>query len=218
MRVVIAEDQLLLRDGLSRLLRDNDLDVVAAVGDADALTTSVAEQRPDLAIVDIRLPPAFRDEGLRAALRIRSDHPETAILILSQYVEPTYAAELLADGRGRVGYLLKDRVFDVAEFIEAVHRVGQGGTALDPQVVSQLVSRHRQGSPLDRLTEREREVLGVMAEGRSNAGIAELLVLTIGAVEKHIANIFSKLDLPPSEGDHRRVRAVLAYLQQDPPP
>jgi DNA-binding NarL/FixJ family response regulator len=215
---VIAEDQLLLRDGLSRLLRDNGLDVVAAVGDAEALMTSVAEQRPEIAIVDIRLPPAFRDEGLGAALRIRSTFPQTGVLMLSQYVEPTYAAELLADGRGQVGYLLKDRVFDVADFIDAVHRVGEGGTALDPQVVAQLVSLRRRDSPLDRLSEREREVLGVMAEGRSNAAIAEVLVLTIGAVEKHIANIFSKLHLPPSESDNRRVLAVLAYLQQDPPP
>lgn len=218
MRVVIAEDQLLLRDGLSRLLRDNDVDVVAAVGDADALMTSVAEQRPELAIVDIRMPPAFRDEGLRAALEIRSTFPDTGVLILSQYVEQTYAAELLADGRGRVGYLLKDRVFDVADFIEAVHRVGEGGTALDPQVVAQLVSQHRRGSPLDRLSDREREVLGVMAEGRSNAAIAEVLVLTIGAVEKHIANIFTKLDLPPSDTDNRRVLAVLTHLQQQDPP
>jgi DNA-binding NarL/FixJ family response regulator len=216
-RVVIAEDQLLLREGLSRLLGDNGVDVVAAVGDADALMTSVAEQRPDLALVDIRLPPAFRDEGLRAALEIRSAFPGTAILILSQYVEQAYATELLADGGGRVGYLLKDRVFDVDEFVEAVRRVGQGGTALDPQVVAQLVARHRRGSPLDRLTERERDVLGLMAEGRSNTGIAGALVLTIGAVEKHIANIFMKLDLPPSGGDNRRVLAVLAYLQRDPP-
>jgi DNA-binding NarL/FixJ family response regulator len=217
-RVVIAEDQLLLRDGLSRLLRDNGLDVVAAVGDAPALLDAVAEQRPEIAIVDIRMPPDFRDEGLRAALRIRSSHPDTAVLILSQYVEPAYAAELLADGRGQVGYLLKDRVFDVADFIEAVHRVGEGGAALDPQVVAQLVSQHRRGSPLDRLSDREREVLGAMAEGRSNAAIAQVLVLTIGAVEKHIANIFAKLDLPPSESDNRRVLAVLAYLQQDPQP
>ena len=218
MRIVIAEDQLLLREGLSRLLGDNGFDVVAAVGDAVALRTSVAEQHPEVALVDIRLPPAFRDEGLRAALEIRSTFPETATLILSQYVEQAYAAELLADGGGRVGYLLKDRVFDVDEFVEAVRRVGQGGTALDPQVVAQLVSRHRQGGPLDRLTAREREVLGLMAEGRSNTGIAEALVLTIGAVEKHIASIFMKLDLPRSEGDNRRVLAVLAYLQQDPPP
>ena len=215
---MIAEDQLLLRDGLSRLLRDNGLDVVAAVGDAEALLASVAEQRPELAIVDIRMPPAFRDEGVRAALEIRSTFPDTAVLILSQYVEQTYAAEILADGRGRVGYLLKDRVFDVADFIEAVQRVSEGGTALDPQVVAQLVSQHRRGSPLDRLSDREREVLGVMAEGRSNAAIAEVLVLTIGAVEKHIANIFTKLDLPPSDTDNRRVLAVLAYLQQQAAP
>jgi DNA-binding NarL/FixJ family response regulator len=214
-RVVIAEDQLLLRDGLSRLLRDNGLDVVAAVGDAEALLASVAEQRPEIAIVDIRMPPDFRDEGLRAGIQIRSTYPETAVLILSQYVEPAYATELLADGRGQVGYLLKDRVFDVADFIEAVHRVGEGGAALDPQVVAQLVAQHRRGSPLDRLSDREREVLGAMAEGRSNAAIAQTLVLTIGAVEKHIANIFTKLDLPPSESDNRRVLAVLAYLQQD---
>ena len=218
MRIVIAEDQLLLREGLSRLLADNGFDVVAAVEDAIALRTSVAELRPEVALVDIRLPPDFRDEGLRAALEIRSTFPETATLILSQYVELAYAAELLADGGGRVGYLLKDRVFDVDEFVEAVRRVGQGGTALDPQVVAQLVSRHRQGGPLDRLTAREREVLGLMAEGRSNTGIAEALVLTIGAVEKHIASIFMKLDLPRSEGDNRRVLAVLAYLQRDPPP
>jgi DNA-binding NarL/FixJ family response regulator len=215
---VIAEDQLLLREGLSRLLADNGFDVVAAVEDAIALRTCVAELRPEVALVDIRLPPDFRDEGLRAALEIRSTFPETATLILSQYVELAYAAELLADGGGRVGYLLKDRVFDVDEFVEAVRRVGQGGTALDPQVVAQLVSRHRQGGPLDRLTAREREVLGLMAEGRSNTGIAEALVLTIGAVEKHIASIFMKLDLPRSEGDNRRVLAVLAYLQRDPPP
>jgi len=217
-RIVIAEDQLLLREGLSRLLADNGFDVVAAVEDAIALRTCVAELRPEVALVDIRLPPDFRDEGLRAALEIRSTFPETATLILSQYVELAYAAELLADGGGRVGYLLKDRVFDVDEFVEAVRRVGQGGTALDPQVVAQLVSRHRQGGPLDRLTAREREVLGLMAEGRSNTGIAEALVLTIGAVEKHIASIFMKLDLPRSEGDNRRVLAVLAYLQRDPPP
>jgi DNA-binding NarL/FixJ family response regulator len=217
-RIVIAEDQLLLREGLSRLLADNGFDVVAAVEDAIALRICVAELRPEVALVDIRLPPDFRDEGLRAALEIRSTFPETATLILSQYVEQAYAAELLADGGGRVGYLLKDRVFDVDEFVEAVRRVGQGGTALDPQVVAQLVSRHRQGGPLDRLTAREREVLGLMAEGRSNTGIAEALVLTIGAVEKHIASIFMKLDLPRSEGDNRRVLAVLAYLQRDPPP
>ncbi len=216
MRIVIAEDLLLLRDGLSRLLRDNGLDVVAAVADAEALMQAVTDKRPDLAIVDIRLPPTFHDEGVRAALEIRRRSPETAILILSQYVEQAYAAELLADGGGGVGYLLKDRVFDVADFLDAIRRIAEGGTALDPQVVAQLVSRHRRGSPLDSLTEREREVLGLMAEGRSNAGVAAALVLTVGAVEKHIANIFTKLDLPPSESDHRRVLAVLTYLQQEP--
>ncbi len=213
MRVVIAEDLVLLREGLDRLLRDNGLEVVAAVEDRHALVYSVMREKPDVAIVDIRLPPSFRDEGVRAALEIRERSPETGILILSQYVEQAYASELLADGGGGVGYLLKDRVFDVDEFVDAVRRVAQGGTALDPQVVAQLVSRHRQGSPLDRLTAREREVLGLMAEGRSNAGIAETLVLTVGAVEKHIARIFSKLGLPPSESDHRRVLAVLAFLQ-----
>jgi DNA-binding NarL/FixJ family response regulator len=212
-RVVIAEDLVLLREGLSRLLRDNGLEVVAAVEDRHALVYSVMREKPDVAIVDIRLPPSFRDEGVRAALEIRERSPETGILILSQYVEQAYASELLADGGGGVGYLLKDRVFDVDEFVDAVRRVAQGGTALDPQVVAQLVSRHRQGSPLDHLTAREREVLGLMAEGRSNAGIAETLVLTVGAVEKHIAGIFSKLGLPPSESDHRRVLAVLTFLQ-----
>jgi DNA-binding NarL/FixJ family response regulator len=176
---------------------------------------SVLREKPDVAIVDIRLPPTFSDEGLRAAIEIRKQAPDTAILVFSQYVEQTYAAELLADGRGGVGYLLKDRVFDVAEFVEAVRRVGGGGTALDPQVVAQLFARRRQGSQLDQLTAREREVLGLMAEGRSNAGIAESLVLTIGAIEKHIASIFIKLDLAVSESDHRRVLAVLAYLQRD---
>jgi DNA-binding NarL/FixJ family response regulator len=212
-RVVIAEDLVLLREGLGRLLRDNGLEVVAAVEDRHALVYSVMREKPDVAIVDIRLPPSFRDEGVRAALEIRERSPETGILILSQYVEQAYASELLADGGGGVGYLLKDRVFDVDEFVDAVRRVAQGGTALDPQVVAQLVSRHRQGSPLDHLTAREREVLGLMAEGRSNAGIAETLVLTVGAVEKHIAGIFSKLGLPPSESDHRRVLAVLTFLQ-----
>ena len=213
MRVVIAEDLVLLREGLGRLLRDNGLEVVAAVEDRHALVYSVMREKPDVAIVDIRLPPSFRDEGVRGALEIRERSPETGILILSQYVEQAYASELLADGGGGVGYLLKDRVFDVDEFVDAVRRVAQGGTALDPQVVAQLVSRHRKGSPLDSLTAREREVLGLMAEGRSNAGIAETLVLTVGAVEKHIAGIFSKLGLPPSESDHRRVLAVLTFLQ-----
>jgi DNA-binding NarL/FixJ family response regulator len=214
-RIVIAEDLALLRDGLARLLRDNGFEVVAEAADADALVHAVLGERPDLAIVDIRLPPSFRDEGLRAALELRRTAPETAILILSQYVEHSYAADLLAEagGAGGVGYLLKDRVLDVAEFVDAVRRVAQGGTALDPEVVAQLLG-HRGASRLDVLSPREREVLGLMAEGRSNAGIAAALVLSLGAVEKNIANIFQKLRLPPSGSDHRRVLAVLAYLQE----
>jgi DNA-binding NarL/FixJ family response regulator len=211
-RVVIAEDLALLRDGLARLLRDNGFDVVAAVSDGDALVHAVMRESPDIAIVDIRLPPTFRDEGVRAALELRKRGPETAILVVSQYVELTYAAELLSDGRGGVGYLLKDRVMDVGEFVDAVRRVAEGGTALDPQVVAQLFSRGREG-PLAVLTPRELEVLGLMAEGRSNAGIAKALTLTVGAVEKHVANILMKLQIPPSDTDHRRVLAVLAYLQ-----
>ena len=211
---MIAEDHVLLRDGLTRLLRDNDIDVVAAAGDGDALVREVVARRPDLAVVDIRLPPTFHDEGLRAALEVRRQVPGTAVLVVSQYVEPTYAAELLADRGGGIGYLLKDRIMHVADFLEAVRRVAAGGTALDPDVVAQLFSRQRQDGPLERLTPREREVLGLMAEGRSNAGIAQSLVLTIGAVEKHVQSILSKLDLPQSAGDHRRVLAVLAYLQE----
>jgi DNA-binding NarL/FixJ family response regulator len=214
-RVVIAEDLALLRDGLTRLLRDNGFDVAAAVADGDALVTSVLLERPDVAIVDIRLPPTFRDEGVRAALTLRERAPETGILIVSQYVEHAYATELLADGRGGLGYLLKDRIMDVDDFVAAVHRVGEGGTALDPEVVSQLLSRWKAGGPVDALTPRELEVLGLMAEGRSNAAIATRLVLTVGAVEKHVANIFAKLRLPPSGEDHRRVLAVLAYLRAD---
>jgi len=212
-RVVIAEDLALLRDGITRLLRDNDIEVVAAVGDGEALVREVVARRPDLAVVDIRLPPDFHDEGLRAALAVRRHAPGTAVLVISQYVEPTYAEELLADRGGGVGYLLKDRVMHVADFLEAVRRVADGGTALDPEVVAQLFARRRQNDPLDRLTPREHEVLGLMAEGRSNAGIAEALVLTVGAVEKHVQSILSKLDLPQSATDHRRVLAVLAYLQ-----
>jgi DNA-binding NarL/FixJ family response regulator len=213
-RVVIAEDHVLLRDGMTRLLRDNDIEVVAAVIDGDALVREVVARRPDLAVVDIRLPPTFHDEGLRAALEVRRQAPGTAVLVVSQYVEPTYAAELLADRGGGIGYLLKDRVMHVADFLEAVRRVAAGGTALDPEVVAQLFSRQRSDGPLERLTPREREVLSLMAEGRSNAGIAQSLVLTVGAVEKHVQSILSKLDLPQSAGDHRRVLAVLAYLQQ----
>jgi DNA-binding NarL/FixJ family response regulator len=212
MRVVIAEDHVLLRDGLTRLLRDNDIEVVAAVTDGDSLVREVLARRPDLAVVDIRLPPTFHDEGLRAAIEARRRVPGTAVLVVSQYVEPTYAQELLADRGGGIGYLLKDRVMHVADFLEAVRRVAAGGTALDPDVVAQLFSRRRQDGPLER--PREREVLSLMAEGRSNAGIAESLVLTVGAVEKHVQSILSKLDLPQSATDHRRVLAVLAYLQQ----
>lgn len=213
MRVVIAEDLALLRDGLTRLLRDNDIEVVAAVADGPSLVREVLAQRPDLAVVDVRLPPGYRDEGLRAALEVRRQLPGTAVLVISQYVEPTYAEELLADRAGGVGYLLKDRVMHVADFLEAVRRVADGGTALDPEVVAQLFSRRRHDEPLERLTPREREVLAMMAEGRSNAGIAEALVLTVGAVEKHVQSILGKLELPQSSTDHRRVLAVLAYLQ-----
>ena len=214
MRVVIAEDLALLRDGLERLLRDNGFEVLAAVDDAPSLIDTVTSERPDVAVVDIRLPPDFRDEGLRAALELRRAAPDTGVLIVSQYVEPAYATELLADARGGLGYLLKDRIMDVDDFIDAVGRVARGGTALDPDVVAQLLSRRADG-PLAELTPRELDVLGLMAEGRSNAGIAAALVLTVGAVEKHIASIFGKLRLAQSDSDHRRVLAVLAYLQDE---
>jgi DNA-binding NarL/FixJ family response regulator len=207
---VIAEDLALLRDGLTRLLRDNGFEVIGAVADGDALVTKVLLERPDVVIVDIRLPPTFRDEGVRAALTLRARVPATGVLIVSQYVEPAYAADLLAEGRGGLGYLLKDRIMDVDDFIAAVRRVGEGGTALDPEVVAQLVGKR--GGQLDVLTPRELEVLELMAEGRTNTAIAARLVVTVGAVEKHIANIFTKLRLPHSNEDHRRVLAVLAYL------
>jgi DNA-binding NarL/FixJ family response regulator len=209
-RVLIAEDLALLRDGLTRLLRDNGFDVVDAVSDADALVHAARAERPDIAIVDVRLPPSFRDEGLRAALELRATLPDIAILVVSQYVEQEYATELLATGGAGIGYLLKDRIMNVDEFVEAVRRVAEGGTALDPEVVAQLFSRR---GPLEVLTAREREVLGLMAEGRSNAGIAAALVLSLGAVEKHIASIFTKLRLRQAPEDHRRVLAVLEYLQ-----
>jgi DNA-binding NarL/FixJ family response regulator len=212
-RIVIAEDAVLLRAGLTRLLTDAGEEVVAAVGDPVALLDAVARQHPDLCIIDVRMPPTFTDDGIRAAARIRADFPGTAVLVLSQYVEREYASDLLAANTDSVGYLLKDRVADVGDFIDAVRRVGSGGTALDPEVVAQLLARTRRQDPLERLTEREREVLGLMAEGRSNSAIAAVLVVSDGAVEKHVRNIFTKLDLPPDAGDHRRVLAVLRYLE-----
>ena len=211
MRVVIAEDLALLRDGIRRLLEDNGCEVVAAVEDGEALIAAIEETQPDIAVVDVRLPPSFRDEGIRAALEARARRPGLPVLVLSQYVERVFAKELLADGSGGVGYLLKDRVADPAEFVDAVRRVAAGGTAMDPEVVAQLVAG-RGPARLEELTPRERDVLSLMAEGRSNGAIAAGLVVTEGAVEKHISNIFGKLGLPPSEGDHRRVLAVLAWL------
>jgi DNA-binding NarL/FixJ family response regulator len=212
-RVVIAEDSVLLRAGLERLLEDEGIDVVATAGDGVELLAAVEEHHPDLAIVDVRMPPTFTDEGLRAAHEARTAQPGLAVLVLSQYVEDEYARELFAGDATGLGYLLKDRVADVREFVEAVQRVGAGGTALDPDVVAQLLGRHSRDSALDALTPREREVLSLMAEGRSNRSIAEKLVISAGAVEKHIGNVFAKLGLEPDEGDHRRVLAVLHYLE-----
>ena len=212
MRIVIAEDAAILRDGLAQLLVDRGHDVVAAVRDGDALRAAVAEHVPDVAVVDIRMPPSFTDEGLRAAIAIRRERPGVGVLVFSQWIETRYAAELLATSSSGVGYLLKDRVADVGEFLDALTRVAKGGTALDPEVVTQLFGASRRGNALAVLTPREREVLGHMAEGRSNAAIARRLVVTERAVEKHVANILTKLDLPPSEEDHRRVLAVLRYL------
>jgi DNA-binding NarL/FixJ family response regulator len=209
---VIAEDLALLRDGLTRLLEGNGIEVVAAVADGAALVSACHGHRPDVAIVDVRLPPTFTDEGVRAALEARRRVPGLPVLVLSQYVERTFAAELLSDGQGGVGYLLKDRVADPRDFVDAVRRVAAGGTALDPEAVAQLLGGRSEG-PLDELTPRERDVLGLMAEGRSNAAIAETLVVTEGAVEKHISSILGKLRLPPSDADHRRVLAVLAWLR-----
>ena len=212
MRVAIAEDSVLLREGLVRLIEDGVGTVVAAVGDGPALVEAVVQHRPDVSVVDVRMPPTQRDEGLRAAIEARRRVPRSPMLVLSQYVEAQYASELLADGAGGVGYLLKDRVADVREFNDALRRVAAGGTALDPEVVSQLMVQRRRDDRLSELTPREREVLGAMAEGRTNAGIAELLSITEGAAEKHISNIFSKLGLPGTVDGHRRVLAVLAYL------
>lgn len=211
MRVVIAEDAVLLREGVQRLLADDGIDTVAAVADGEALITAVDEHRPDLALVDVRMPPTFTDEGLRAALRARAVVPGLPVLVLSQYVEETYAVELLSAGAGGVGYLLKERVADVAEFLDAVRRVASGGTAIDPEVIAQLMARGRR-NPLDSLTARESEVLDLMAQGMANSAIARRLIVSHGAVEKHIGNIFVKLGLEVSDTEHRRVRAVLTYL------
>jgi DNA-binding NarL/FixJ family response regulator len=211
-RVVIAEDGVLLREGLARLLADEGHEVLATAGDALGLVEAVEKQRPDVCIVDVRMPPTFTDEGLRGALEIRERWPGTPVLVLSQYVEERYATELLAGDSTGVGYLLKQRVADVRDFLDALERVANGGTALDPEVVAQLMARARR-HPHDELTPREREVLSLMAEGLSNAGIAKQLVVTEGAVEKHVTNIFQKLRLEPAETDHRRVLAVLKYLE-----
>ena len=212
MRVVLGEDLTLLRDGLIRLLTAYDMQVVAAVDNGPELLHALVTHRPDVAVVDVRLPPGFTDEGLRAAIEARVRVPGLPVLVLSQHVEQLYAKELLSAGTGGLGYLLKDRVSDVRRFIEAVRTVAGGGTAMDPEVVSQLLARHARDEPLGRLTPREREVLALMAEGRTNAGIATRLVVTDKAVSKHINNIFIKLDLYPAEDDNRRVLAVLTYL------
>ncbi len=212
-RVVLAEDSVLLREGLVRLLREAGTEVLAAVGDGPSLVRAVREHRPDVAVVDVRMPPTHTDEGLRAAAAIRARFPGTGVLVLSQYVEEAYALELFADGADGLGYLLKDRVADLDRFVESVRRVGEGGSALDPEVVSRLLGRQRRDDPLAPLSPREREVLGLMAEGRSNAGIAEQLVVTERAVEKHVTSIFTKLGLAPAPEDHRRVLAVLTYLR-----
>ncbi|MFD3330102.1 LuxR C-terminal-related transcriptional regulator [Streptomyces sp. NPDC058701] len=214
MRLVLAEDQFLLREGLTRLLELNEFEIVAAVGTGPELTRALAEHEPDIALVDIRMPPTHTDEGLRAVLEARRRRPGQPSLLLSQYVDQLYAQELLADGEGGVGYLLKDRVFNGSQFIEALHRVAAGGTVMDPDVVSRMMSHNSQDQQVARLTDREREVLGYMAEGRSNAAVAAALVITEKAVAKHINNILAKLDLPPSKDDNRRVMAVLTFLNR----
>lgn len=212
MRVVIAEDHVLLRDGLTRILQAHSMDVVAAVDNATELDVALGDASIDAAVLDVRMPPTFTDEGLRAAIKIRASRPGFPVLVLSQYVEQLYARELLESGEGAVGYLLKDRVANVAGFIDAVRQVAAGGTVLDPEVVSQLLTGQRADGPLERLTAREREVLALMAEGRSNAAIAEAMYFSEKAVSKHSNSIFTKLDLPVSADDNRRVLAVLAYL------
>jgi DNA-binding NarL/FixJ family response regulator len=212
LRAVIAEDLALLRDGLVRVLTAHGIDVVEAVQDGPSVVAALLSHRPDVAVLDVRLPPTFTNEGLMAAVEARRQLPKLPILVLSQYVEPLYARELLSSGAGAVGYLLKDRVMDIGQFVEAVRRVASGGTVMDPEVVSQLVMGRERDDAMRRLTPREREVLALMAEGRSNAAIAAALVVSEKAVSKHIANIFLKLDLPPSDDDNRRVMAVLAFL------
>ncbi len=212
-RIIIAEDSAILRDGLVQLLTDRGFAVIQAVSDAVSLQQAVADNPPDVAVIDIRMPPTFTDEGLRTAIELRRDHPGVGILVFSQYVETRYAAELLAGGAAGIGYLLKDRVADVTDFVEALVRVASGGTALDPEVVTQLMGASRRTATLAGLSGREREVLTLMAEGRTNSAIAAGLVISEGAVEKHVANIFSKLDLPATSTDHRRVLAVLRYLE-----
>ncbi len=211
-RVAIAEDSGILRDGLVQLLADRGFDITAAVGDAEGLRASIERDCPDVAVIDIRMPPSFTDEGLRAAIDLRTRHRGLGILLFSQYIETRYAADLLADDAAGIGYLLKDRVADTSDFVEALVRVASGGTALDPEVVTQLLGASRRTDSLSGLSGREREVLSLMAEGRSNAAIATTLVISEGAVEKHVANIFAKLDLPVSQSDHRRVLAVLRFL------
>jgi DNA-binding NarL/FixJ family response regulator len=213
MRVIIAEDNVLLREGLVRLLTESGIEVAGTSGDADKLLVLVADQPPDVAIVDIRMPPTHTDEGMKAALKIRAGHPDVGVLVLSQYVEVGLAMQLLGDSAAGVGYLLKDRVSNVKDFIDAVYRVADGGSAIDPTIVSALISKQRKRDPLDRLTPREREVLALMAEGRSNQGIADRFVISLRAVEKYVSSIFSKLDLPASSSDSKRVLAVLMYLR-----
>jgi DNA-binding NarL/FixJ family response regulator len=213
MRVVVADDSVLLREGVVRLLEEKGFDVVAQAGDAEDLIRKVNAHKPDVAVVDIRMPPTNTDDGLRAALEIRASHPDTGVLVLSQYVEEGYALDLVGDSAGGVGYLLKDRVADVDRFVESVTRVAEGGSALDPEVVAQLVGRARRDDPLAELTPREREVMELMAEGRSNNAIATHMTVTERAVEKHVTSIFGKLGLPPAPEDHRRVLAVLAFLR-----
>jgi DNA-binding NarL/FixJ family response regulator len=213
MRIVIADDSLLLREGLQLLLVEAGHEVVAAVGDGPAFVQAMLAERPDVALVDVRMPPSHTDEGLRAAVEVRNRWPEAKVMVLSQYVEVSYAEELFASGDGGVGYLLKDRVGAIDEFLDGVERVATGGSVLDPQVVAQLMVRRRADDPVATLTPRESEVLGLMAEGRSNAAIAAALVVSEGAVEKHTQRIFAKLDLPPDDAQHRRVLAVLAYLR-----